>query len=72
MGLLSKGHVFEVDRSVLVGEYIGQTAPKVKKAIEDARGGILFIDEAYSLSRSGEDSKDFGKEVIEILLKEMS
>lgn len=72
MGLLTKGHVLEVDRSVLVGEYIGQTAPKVKKAIEDARGGILFIDEAYSLSRSGEDSKDFGKEVIEILLKEMS
>lgn len=72
MGLLSKGHVLEVDRSVLVGEYIGQTAPKVKKAIEDARGGVLFIDEAYSLSRSGEDSKDFGKEVIEILLKEMS
>lgn len=72
MGLLTKGHVHEVDRSVLVGEYIGQTAPKVKKAIEDARGGILFIDEAYSLSRAGEDSKDFGKEVIEILLKEMS
>lgn len=72
MGLLSKGHVHEVDRSVLVGEYIGQTAPKVKKAIEDARGGILFIDEAYSLSRAGDDSKDFGKEVIEILLKEMS
>jgi len=72
MGLLSKGHVHEVDRSILVGEYIGQTAPKVKKAIEDARGGILFIDEAYSLSRAGDDSKDFGKEVIEILLKEMS
>ncbi|MBI3519299.1 MAG: AAA family ATPase [Bacteroidetes bacterium] len=72
MGLLSKGHVYEVDRSVLVGEYIGQTAPKVKKAIDEARGGILFIDEAYSLARSGEDSKDFGKEVIEILLKEMS
>lgn len=72
MGLLSKGHVHEVDRSVLVGEFIGQTAPKVKKAIEDARGGILFIDEAYSLSRAGDDSKDFGKEVIEILLKEMS
>ncbi|MBC7694082.1 MAG: AAA family ATPase [Burkholderiales bacterium] len=72
MGLLSKGHVYEVDRSVLVGEYIGQTAPKVKKAIDEARGGILFIDEAYALARSGEDSKDFGKEVIEILLKEMS
>lgn len=72
MGLLSKGHVHEVDRSVLVAEYIGQTAPKTKKAIEDARGGILFIDEAYALSRPGEDSKDFGKEVIEILLKEMS
>jgi SpoVK/Ycf46/Vps4 family AAA+-type ATPase len=72
MGLLSKGHVYEVDRSVLVGEYIGQTAPKVKKAIDEARGGILFIDEAYSLARSGEDSKDFGKEVIEVLLKEMS
>ncbi len=72
MGLLSKGHVYEVDRSVLVGEYIGQTAPKVKKAIDEARGGILFIDEAYSLARSGEDSKDFGKEVIEILIKEMS
>jgi SpoVK/Ycf46/Vps4 family AAA+-type ATPase len=72
MGLLTKGHVHEVDRSILVAEYIGQTAPKTKKAIEDARGGILFIDEAYALSRPGEDSKDFGKEVIEILLKEMS
>jgi len=72
LGLLSKGHVYEVDRSDLVGEYIGQTAPKVKKAIERARGGILFIDEAYSLVRSREDSRDFGPEVIEILLKEMS
>lgn len=72
MGLLTKGHVHEVDRSILVAEYIGQTAPKTKKAIEDARGGILFIDEAYALSRKGDDSKDFGKEVIEILLKEMS
>ncbi|HXC03975.1 MAG TPA: AAA family ATPase, partial [Bacteroidia bacterium] len=72
MGLLSKGHVLEVDRVDLVGEYLGQTAPKVKKAINDARGGILFIDEAYSLARAGLDSKDFGKEVIEILIKEMS
>lgn len=72
LGLLSKGHVYEVDRADLVAEFVGQTAPKVKKAIERARGGILFIDEAYSLVRSGEDSKDFGQEVIEILLKEMS
>ena len=72
MGLLSKGHVVEVDRADLVGEYIGQTAPKVKESISKARGGILFIDEAYSLARQNDDSKDFGKEVIEIILKEMS
>ena len=72
MGLLSKGHVHEVDRVDLVGEYIGQTAPKVKEAIEKARGGVLFIDEAYALARSNDDTKDFGREVIEILVKEMS
>lgn len=72
MGLLSKGHVKEVDRSQLIGEYIGQTAPKVKKALEEAKGGILFIDEAYSLAREADDSKDFGREVIEVLVKEMS
>jgi len=73
MGLLSKGHVVEVDRADLVGEYIGQTAPRVKKQIDTARGGILFIDEAYSLARKGDtDGKDYGREVIEILLKEMS
>ena len=72
MGLLSKGHVHEVDRVDLVGEYIGQTAPKVREAIEKARGGVLFIDEAYALARSNDDSKDFGREVIEILVKEMS
>lgn len=72
MGLLTKGHVVEVDRAALVGEFIGQTAPKTKKAIDSARGGILFIDEAYSLARNDDDSKDFGKEVIETLLKEMS
>jgi len=72
MGLLSKGHVVEVDRVDLVGEYIGQTAPKVKDVIKKARGGVLFIDEAYSLARSNDDSKDFGREVIEIIVKEMS
>ena len=72
MGLLTKGHVHDVDRVDLVGEYIGQTAPKVKEAIEKARGGVLFIDEAYSLARTNDDSKDFGREVIEMLVKEMS
>ncbi|MES2593652.1 MAG: AAA family ATPase [Bacteroidota bacterium] len=72
MGLLSKGNVKEVDRADLVGQYIGQTAPKVKKIIEEARGGILFVDEAYALTRTKEDSNDFGHEVLEILLKEMS
>lgn len=72
LGLLSKGHVIEADRSDLVAEYIGQTAPKTKEVIKKARGGILFIDEAYALARKNDDSKDFGKEAIEILLKEMS
>jgi len=72
LGLLSKGHVYEVDRSELVAEFIGQTAPKTKEAIKKARGGILFIDEAYSLSRKDDDSKDFGKETIEVLVREMS
>ncbi len=71
-GLLTSGHVHEVDRAALVGEFIGQTAPKVKKAIDAARGGILFIDEAYMLARSDSDAKDFGQEVIEVLVKEMS
>jgi SpoVK/Ycf46/Vps4 family AAA+-type ATPase len=72
LGLLTKGHVVEADRSDLVAEYIGQTAPKTKEIIKKAKGGILFIDEAYALARKNDDSKDFGKEAIEILLKEMS
>jgi SpoVK/Ycf46/Vps4 family AAA+-type ATPase len=73
LGLLSKGTVLEVGRPELVGKFIGQTAPKVQEMIEKARGGILFIDEAYSLARKGDqDGQDFGKEVIEVLIKEMS
>ena len=72
LGLLTHGKVVEVGRADLVGEFIGQTAPKTKKVLEKARGGILFIDEAYSLTNRGEDGKDFGREVIEVLLKEMS
>ena len=71
LGLLTKGHVFEVDRVDLIGEFIGQTAPKVKEVIEKARGGVLLIDEAYALARSKDDSKDFGREAIELLVKEM-
>ena len=57
-------------RDDLVGEYIGQTAPKTKRVLERAKGGVLFIDEAYYLYR-GNDSKDYGQEAIEILLQVM-
>lgn len=70
MGLLSKGHLIEVDRSGLVAGYVGQTALKTQGVIEDALGGILFIDEAYSLAIDGIDN-DYGKEAIECILKAM-
>lgn len=68
-GLLEKGHLIEVERADLVGEYIGHTALKVRQQIKEGMGGILFIDEAYSLARGGE--KDFGKEAIDALVKAM-
>lgn len=71
LGLLSRDTVFEADRSSLIGRFIGDTAPMTQDVIEKARGGILFIDEAYALSRKG-DEKDFGKECLEIILREMS
>ncbi|RKQ37559.1 stage V sporulation protein K [Oceanobacillus halophilus] len=69
MNLLSKGHFIEAERADLVGEYIGQTAQKTRAIIQKAIGGVLFIDEAYSLARGGE--KDFGKEAIDTLVKHM-
>ncbi|MFA7420729.1 MAG: AAA family ATPase [Melioribacteraceae bacterium] len=70
MGILQNGHVVEVDRSALVGEFVGQTAQKAEKIINEAIGGVLFIDEAYTLVKKGA-SNDFGQEAIDILLKRM-
>ena len=69
LGILSKGHLIEVSRQELVAEYAGQTAVKTGQVIERARGGVLFIDEAYSLKHGKDDA--FGQEAIETLLKLM-
>lgn len=69
MGILPQGQLIETDRSGLVAGYLGQTAIKTQKVIQDALGGVLFIDEAYSLVNDKEDS--YGKEAIETILKAM-
>ncbi|HEY8347068.1 MAG TPA: AAA family ATPase [Symbiobacteriaceae bacterium] len=69
MGILPSGHIVEVERADLVGEYIGHTAQKTREVLRRAMGGLLFIDEAYSLARGGE--KDFGKECIDCLVRGM-
>ena len=69
LGVLSKGQLVEVDRSGLVAGYMGQTGIKVMEVVEKAKGGILFIDEAYALSTGQEG--DFGKEAIDVLNKAM-
>ena len=70
LGYLESGHLVHVMRDDLVGEYIGHTAPKTKRVLDRAMGGVLFIDEAYYLYRAA-DSKDYGQEVIDILLQVM-
>ena len=70
IGVLSKGQLVEVDRSGLVAGFVGQTALKTNEAVQKALGGVLFIDEAYALVNA-ESPNDFGREAIEVLLKNM-
>ena len=68
IGVLSKGQLIEVDRASLVAGYVGQTAIKTMEKIKEAKGGVLFIDEAYSLNKEG---NDYGQEAIDTILKAM-
>ena len=72
MGVLSSGHLVEVDRSKLVGQYIGDTEKNTLNAIKSAAGGVLFIDEAYNLFADDTDTRDYGHRVIETLLTYLS
>lgn len=69
IGVLNKGQLIEVERADLVGEYIGHTAQKTREVLKKSLGGIMFIDEAYTLAQGGE--KDFGKEAIATIVKVM-
>ena len=71
-GILPRGHVVKVTRADLVAGYVGHTEKKTKKAIESAMGGVLFIDEAYTLKRSEDTGNDYGQVAIDLILEQMS
>ncbi len=71
LGLLSKGQLVEVDRSELVAGYLGQTATKTAEVVASAAGGVLFIDEAYSLTAGDLGADQYGREAVDTLVKEM-
>jgi len=71
LGILERGHLIECDRQSLVAGFVGQTAIKTQEKINSAIGGILFIDEAYSLTSDSKTQNDFGKEALETILKQM-
>lgn len=72
LGVLPREEIIEADRSKLVGAYVGQTEENVRKVVEQALGGVLFIDEAYSLKREGQTGNDYGQTAIDTLVSLMT